>query len=69
MTSSKARSTQIPVQIINISSLPHLPMTAESKQTNPLNIPRFTPADYGNFFLAGQFSSLKLHNCSQTKIA
>lgn len=30
-------------------------MTTESKQTNPLYIPRFTPADYGNFFLAGQF--------------
>ena len=35
-------------------------MTTESKQTSPLYVPRFTPADYGSFFLAGQFSSLKL---------
>jgi hypothetical protein len=30
-------------------------MTTESKQTSPLHVPRFTPADYGSFFLAGQF--------------
>ena len=30
-------------------------MTTASKQTSPLYVPRFTPADYGSFFLAGQF--------------
>ncbi len=55
MTSSKP-APRIPVQNINnISSLPHLPMSTESKQTRPLYIPPFTPANYGSFFLAGQF--------------
>jgi hypothetical protein len=55
MTSYKP-APQLPVpQLPDIISLPHLPMTTESKQTSPLHVPRFTPADYGSFFLAGQF--------------
>ncbi len=30
-------------------------MTTESKQTSPFYVPRFTPANYGSFFIAGQF--------------
>jgi len=36
-------------------------MSAESKQTSPLYIPNFTPANYGSFFLAGHF----LYPCSK----
>jgi hypothetical protein len=29
-------------------------MSTESKRSSSLYVPRFTPADYGSFFLAGQ---------------
>lgn len=56
MTSFKARSSNSRTTYErNLSSLPYPPMTTESKRTSPLDIPRFTPANYGSFFLAGQF--------------